>query len=204
MTMSDTIVGQFRNPHGLLGSLAGWIMAKRSSNRQRNLWTVDLLNIQPQDHVLEIGCGPGIGLEASLAQINGGRVVGLDHSQTMLSQALARNEWASQNDLLHLQLGDLEGLEISEGSYDKIFSANVVQFFPDRTSAFRKIHMLLKPNGRAATTYMPRNKNPSKSDALKMADDIAAHMQIAGFVNIRIEELPLDPVPAICVLGEHS
>jgi hypothetical protein len=54
---------QFRRPTGLLGRLAGWIMANRPSNIERNRWTVDLLNVQPSDHVLEIGFGPGLRCE---------------------------------------------------------------------------------------------------------------------------------------------
>jgi hypothetical protein len=36
-----------------------------------------------------------------------------------------------------------------------------------------------------------------------MARDVAGHMGAAGFVNIRTEELPMDPVPAISVIGER-
>ena len=62
---------------------------------------------------------------------------------------------------------------------------------------------LLKPRGIAATTYMPRNKNPSRDDAVKLAAEVEGIMQASGFANIHIEELPLEPVPALCVVGEH-
>ena len=55
MSFKQNIISQFSNPHGLLGRLAGTIMAHRPSNQERNRWTVDLLEIQPDDHVLEIG-----------------------------------------------------------------------------------------------------------------------------------------------------
>ncbi len=66
MSLRKTIVGQFKNPHGYLGRIAGWIMANRRSNRERNDWTVDLLNIRSRDRVIEIGCGPGLALAACL------------------------------------------------------------------------------------------------------------------------------------------
>src|SRR5450755_3917553 len=62
MDISDAVYGQFEHPRGLLGSLAGAIMANRSSNRERNRWTVELLNVEPTSRVLEIGCGPGYAL----------------------------------------------------------------------------------------------------------------------------------------------
>lgn len=202
MSVREQIVGQFKEPHGYLGQIAGWIMANRRSNRERNDWTIALLSLQSTDRVIEIGCGPGRALAGCLEQTEG-RVVGLDHSQTMLAQARARNAKEIQQGRLELRLGSLEDLPESAGPFDKAYSANVVQFFPDRAAAFRKIYSVLKPKGMAATTYMPRNKNPSKTDALDMANEVERHMAAAGFANIRIEELPMEPVPAVCIIGEH-
>jgi SAM-dependent methyltransferase len=78
----------------------------------------------------------------------------------MLDQARARNAEANREGRLELRLGSLEDPPAAGGSFDKVCSANVVQFFPGRAAAFRKIYSMLKPKGVAATTYMPRNKNP--------------------------------------------
>ncbi len=56
------LVSQFGNPRGLVGRLAGEFMARRPSNRARNLWTVDLLELRPHHRVLEIGYGPGFAI----------------------------------------------------------------------------------------------------------------------------------------------
>jgi hypothetical protein len=56
------IVGQFHRPRGPVGHLVGWTMARRSSNRERNIWAVSLLDVQPDDRVLELGFGPGIAI----------------------------------------------------------------------------------------------------------------------------------------------
>jgi len=58
MSIVATVYRQFHKPTRFLGRVAGWIMANRPSNIERNRWTVDLLNVQPSDHVLEIGFGP--------------------------------------------------------------------------------------------------------------------------------------------------
>ena len=63
MSLRQNIVGQFKQPHGSLGQVAGFIMAKRPSNIERNQWTLDLLDLRPDDRVLEIGFGPGIAIE---------------------------------------------------------------------------------------------------------------------------------------------
>jgi len=41
--LRQNVIGQFRRPHGVLGRVAGWVMANRPSNRRRNMWTVGLL-----------------------------------------------------------------------------------------------------------------------------------------------------------------
>ena len=203
MSLRQAIVGQFKKPRGYLGSIAGWIMANRRSNRERNHWTVDLLKVRSGDRVIEIGCGPGLALETCLLRAKRGQIVGLDHSQTMLDQARARNAKASQEGRLDLRLGSLDDLPATIGSFDKAYSVNVVQFFPDQVAAFRKIHSLLKSKSVVATTYMPRTKNPSRADAFNVAEEVKQNMEIAGFTNIRIEELPIEPVPAVCIIGEH-
>src|SRR6266536_2086027 len=50
--LARAIRSQFRQPRGVAGWLAGWEMALRSSNRQRNVWAVGLLGVAPTDRVL--------------------------------------------------------------------------------------------------------------------------------------------------------
>jgi ubiquinone/menaquinone biosynthesis C-methylase UbiE len=183
--------------------MAGWVMAHRPSNRERNFWTVDLLDPQPEDHILEIGCGPGLALEACLAGVGKGLVVGLDHSQTMLNQARARNAQAVKDGRLQLRLGSLEQLALTDELFEKIFSVNVVQFLDDKVGVFNALRMKLRPGGRIASTYMPRGQSPSREKALTMADELKQYMETVGFIKIRIEKLPLKPVPAVCVIGER-
>jgi len=91
MSIRQQLVRQFRQPEGVLGSLAGVIMSSRPSNVSRNQWTVDLLDLQPQDRVLEIGFGPGIGIQRAALLVSEGLVIGIDHSEVMLRQASKRN-----------------------------------------------------------------------------------------------------------------
>jgi cyclopropane fatty-acyl-phospholipid synthase-like methyltransferase len=170
-------------------------------DRERNLWTVELLNIQSGNRVWEIGCGPGLALEAYARRLVTGRVTGLDHSETMLRQAGKRNQRGIDEGRVSLRLGGSEGLERLEGPFDEVFSVNVVRFLPDNSGVFRAVHGLLAPGGITATTYQPRHRKPTRADALRMAEDIVEAVKPAGYTAMRVEELPLQPVPAVCVLG---
>lgn len=202
--MRDRIVPQFKLPHGLFGHLAGVIMANRPSNRARNVWTVQLLDCRPDDTVLEIGSGPGLALEGCLEAVPSGRVVGIDHSRAMIAQAGRRLRPALRDGRLALHIGGVELLSGWEQTFDRVLSVNVVQFLPDPDEAFTQIFAVLKPGGRAATTYMPRGRNPTREDALRMAKRVARAKEGAGFTDVRIEELPLGLVPAVCILGQRG
>jgi ubiquinone/menaquinone biosynthesis C-methylase UbiE len=204
MSLRSAIVRQFRQPRGWLGRFVGWIMATRPSNRARNQWTIELLDVQPNDRVLELGCGPGVGLKASTTRATHGQVIGIDHSATMIAQARKRLASAVAAGRLELRVGGLETIPALGGGFDKVYFVNVVQFLPDMAAAYRMLLDALKPGGKLATTYQPRTKNPTREDALKMADRVRDAMAAAGFADLRIEELPLEPAPAVCVLGVRA
>jgi len=84
------IRSQFRQPRGFVGWLVRWEMALRASNRQRNVWAVGLLGVEPTDRVLEIGFGPGIAIRELSRRATHGLVYGVDHSAVMVRQATQR------------------------------------------------------------------------------------------------------------------
>jgi len=204
MNLRSAIVGQFKRPHGPIGHLAGLLMASRTSNRERNGWTVELLQLKPHHTVLEIGCGPGLALAACAARVDAGRAVGIDHSRAMVGQArhrLAREIRGGRAEVRVASLADFAAVEAESGAYDRVFSLNVVQFLPDLEEAFRQIRRCLAPRGRVATTFQPRSRHPTREQALAMAAQIETAMRDARFTDIERHELPLEPVPAVCVIG---
>lgn len=197
------VVAQFQHPTGIVGHIAGQIMAHRNANIERNNWTVSLLDLAPDNHVLEIGSGPGLSLKACAGKLATGQVTGIDHAETMIAQAQKRLAPELRAGTVKLVRGDFAEIDRLKTRFDRIFSVNVIQFLPNLETAFKVIFNRLATGGTVATTYQPRHKNPSKADAHAMASKISAAMNAAGFANIRIEELPLKPVCAVCVLGQR-
>jgi SAM-dependent methyltransferase len=201
VSLTQRLIGQFEHPRGVLGHLAGRIMAGRRSNRLRNDWTLDLLDLAPAHRVLEIGFGPGYAIGQAARRIPQGRVWGLDHSATMLTQARRRNAALIASGRLVLLQGDASDFGALPRDLDRVFSVNVVQFWSEPVTVLRGIHDILRPGGMAAMTYMPRGPNASPEQADAMADRLSAMLRQAGFGQIRIQRLPLEPMPAICVLS---
>ena len=95
---------QFARPRGPLGWLVARLM--RPGNASLNLWLVELLAVQPQDRVLEVGFGPGVALAALLARASAGFVAGVDASALMVRQARSQHADAIAAGRLELRQGD--------------------------------------------------------------------------------------------------
>src|SRR3954447_4153909 len=93
-TLFHHLSSQFMHPWGAGGHVTGWIMGHRSSNVERSRWVVGLLDIEPDARVLEVGCGPGVAVEAAAACATDGYVCGVDMSPVMVKQATRRNAQA--------------------------------------------------------------------------------------------------------------
>lgn len=203
MNLRSAIVGQFTRPTGGLGALAGWVMANRPSNIARNRWTIDLLGVEENDVVLEIGCGPGIALSYAASIARKGQILGIDYSEVMVRQASRRLRREMEHGRVSIRCMSVNDVPSLAMTFDKIYSANVAQFFADPVAVFQILRTCLRPGGLIATTYQPRSKGAGPADAARAADKFAAVLLAAGFTDIRRETLELKPVPAVCLLGKQ-
>jgi SAM-dependent methyltransferase len=194
------VTSQFGNPTGPLGQLAGLIMAVRQSNRRRNAWTVEQLDIRPEDRVLEIGYGPGLGIRDAAQRASRGRVVGVDHSALMHRQARRRNRRAVKNGRVVLRHGTLDVLA-GEEKFDKAFGVNVVMFWPDPVASLRQLGCLLAPGATIALTMQPRGANVSNEDSDRSGERMAQALRAAGYTSVEVRTLALTPVNAACAIG---
>jgi SAM-dependent methyltransferase len=193
-------VAQFHHPTGAAGHVAGWIMGRRSSNVARNRWAVQLLDVQPTDRVIEVGCGPGVAIAALATRAIRGLVVGVDHSQVMIGQARRRNRAAIQAGRVRLIHTPVERLSIGDGPFDAALAVNTVGMWPDPTARLREVARLLGPGGRIALVSQPRCPGATAATSVAAANELAGLLTEAGFEHLRTEMLDLDP-PAACVLG---
>lgn len=201
MSLKAQLVAQFRQPSGALGRLAGWTMANRPSNRLRNNRTIELLAIEPDDLVLEIGYGPGLAIELASRQLGTGEVLGLDHSTVMYDQATRRNAAAIAAGKVKIGVGDVLAPPFPLPLVDKIYSVNVVQFWPEPERTFVALKRLLKPGGRIATTFMPRVSTDKLAQATSLAHELEQMMAKIGFERPETHWMVLHPTPAFCLLA---
>jgi ubiquinone/menaquinone biosynthesis C-methylase UbiE len=145
----------FGRPWGLLGRIGGAIMTRM--NRQCVAWViVDVLRIQPKERVLEVGFGPGVGIEC-LVKASAAKVAGVDPSDEMVAQASARNATALAYGRIDLRRGSVEHLPFSDDTFDAVLAINSMQVWPDAVGGLREMRRVLKRGGRIALGFTPHS-----------------------------------------------
>jgi len=86
----EFIASQFKKPTGLFGIFSANIMVKNNQKNYNRL--IRDLDLQPQDKVLEIGYGPGIGIQMIAERCATCSIHGLDFSKLMYKRATKYNK----------------------------------------------------------------------------------------------------------------
>ena len=194
---------QFGRPTGFLGSIAGKIMAYTPSNQDRIRWTISLLNIKPDDRLLEIGFGPGLAIELVSKIASEGFIAGIDHSEVMVRQASKRNARAIRDGKVVLQLGSVSDLPKFNEPFDKIFAINSAHFWNGPVDCLKELRKMLRPGGLMAVTLQPRSRSATDATAKEIGREIGLNLECAGFSQVRLEIKPTKPVSVVCALGNR-
>jgi ubiquinone/menaquinone biosynthesis C-methylase UbiE len=136
----------FGRPHGLLGRLAGWIMARE--NVRANRLVVELLEIRAEDRVLEIGCGPGVALAEAASRANRGFVTGADPSSVMVGQARRRCRKAIAAGRAEVRQAPAAALPYPAASFTRAFSVNALPHWPSAREGLAEVRRVLMPEAR--------------------------------------------------------
>ena len=203
------IASKFRNPTGFFGRLIGKAMAR--SNAAAVHWTISLLKIQPDDHVLEIGFGPGVGIEYAAQKASNGLVAGIDASETMVQVAQKRNAAAIAAGTVALKQGEVSSLPYADDSFDKVVTIHCLYFWANPSACLQEIRRTLKPNGLLAITILPKDTwikqqkppvPPPDLFTLYNSSDVAQLLAAAGFHEVRVEPCPSSTqFSGVCVIG---
>ena len=120
---------------------------------------LDLLRVQPGERVVELGCGAG-GALIALVRAAGqtGRVVGVDLSPGMISQAAARLRRAGLADRAVLLVGDATSIPWPDVSVDALFMAFTLELFdtPEIPLVLAECRRVLRPGGRIGVVSLSR------------------------------------------------
>jgi SAM-dependent methyltransferase len=138
----------------------------------------------PADHLLEIGCGPGVAVALVCERLEGGRVTAIDRSPTAIRRAAARNAGHVAAGRAVLRTAALESLRPEDlpegpGGFDKVFAMNVNLFWVrDPARELALIRALLRPGGTLSLFY--GYGTPGQGPAT-VPGALLGHLAAAGF-----------------------
>jgi ubiquinone/menaquinone biosynthesis C-methylase UbiE len=170
-------------------------------------WTADLLDVQPDDDVLEIGFGNGANIGLLAQRASEGRVAGAEVSETAIEMASKRNARAISEGRVKLHQAAGGALPFDDGTFDKACTVATVYVIADPSAVFREMHRVLNPNGLAAVTFPVRENfmrfKPAGTEGFHLHElaDLEAAFREAGFVEHRTERNDAVRFGAHCMLG---
>ena len=92
-------------------------------------WAVDFMEVQPNDHILEIGCGPGAGAELICSRLVGGKLFAIDRSESGVDRTRRRCAKFIEAGRLTVRQIDLATLRVPVKRLHKVFAFNVNLFW---------------------------------------------------------------------------
>lgn len=117
---------------------------------------IEQMNIQPGDHVLEVGVGTGLSLPE---YPEGVHVTGVDLSPEMIDLARARVE---RMELPNVTLAEMDASEMnfSDGCFDHVVAMYVLSVAPEPERVMNEMRRVCRPNGQLFVVNHFRNDNP--------------------------------------------
>ncbi len=141
-------------------------------------WAVEMMDVQPNDSVLEIGCGPGAGAELICQKLSTGKLFAIDRSESGVDRTKRRCKEHVDSGRLTVRQIDLATLRVPVKRLHKVFAFNVNLFWVrDCTEEMALLHERVLPGG-AVYLFYEANRPELVPNVVKKA---SAALQKAGF-----------------------
>ena len=120
----------------------------------RHRWLASLLEVAPDDRLVDLGCGTGASLRFLLPSLTGGLAVGLDGSASVLAECATILREARTSRRAVLVQADLKRpVPFATASFDRVLCHNVLEILPEPGVLLAEVHRILRPSGRLLLSH---------------------------------------------------
>ncbi len=108
---------------------------------------LDQLDLQPDHHVLDVGCGLG-GASRFAAHAYECRVTGVDLTEEYVETGNALCGWFACGERIHLEVGDATALPHANDTFDRAYMMHVGMNIADKAALAAELHRVLRPGAK--------------------------------------------------------
>jgi cyclopropane fatty-acyl-phospholipid synthase-like methyltransferase len=167
----------------------------RGRAAERLVWAVDTLDVQPHDRLLEIGCGHGVAVSLVCEKLDGGSILAIDRSPTMIEAATRRNADHVAAGRASFQTASLHEADLGDARFDKVFAIHIGVFLRGQPGReLRVVERHLADGGRFHVIWQPLAAQPT-------AERVSSSLEKHGFTVGDVLVHDLATATAVCVVG---
>lgn len=162
---------------------------------------METAGIQPNDKVLDAGCGVG-GSSIFLASVVGCKVTGITLSERQVEQAIKNAKEKKVEEKVEFGIMDYCNTSFSDASFDVIWGCESICYADNKEQFIKEAYRLLKPGGRLVVadgfvTAFENNDHPVirqwldgwQVNYLETPGRFESSMQQAGFINTQYKNI---------------
>ena len=197
-------VSQLELPRGFKGRLS--LMLTNTMHGTIHRDAAEALAVQPDDDVLDVGCGAGAFLKKYASQAHS--VAGLDHSPLAIEMAVRKNRSRVEAGTAEFEEGEASRLPWGEGRFSAVVTMGSFVAFPEPLASIKEMHRVLRPGGRVvillewnAEDGLNHSKDAQKYGVKMWTEaEMRAMMKEAGFSDITVDYTKAGGMPKIMIL----
>lgn len=171
-------------------------VTSRGEAPDRVRWTVDLLDVRPADHILEIGCGPGHAVALVCARLTRGTITAIDRSAIAVTHTRNRNRECVAAGRARVERTTLTDAALGR-RFRKVFAINVNAFWTNPAESLPALARLLDATGTAWLVYEP----PSETGVRDLRNSLPETLEENDFRVAAIETQRFRSGFGLAILG---
>jgi ubiquinone/menaquinone biosynthesis C-methylase UbiE len=128
--------------------------------------TIPLMDLKPDDRVLDLGCGTGWASRRMARTVTSGEVVGIDVADEMLRRAELTSAGVKN---VRFVWGSAENIPAEDNHFTKVLSVESFYYYADQGRALDELHRVLAPGG---TLFILINLYKDNPYSLRWAEEL--------------------------------
>ena len=143
MCITEDVKNSYKFPFGTEGRemLAGM----NEHHAPVTTWTLELMEPQSEDTILDIGCGGGRALKRVSSLVEKGKLYGADYSETSVQCTIEENAADVASGKLTVVQASVSELPFETDMFDKVYSIECYFFWPNLDNDIKEILRVFNP-----------------------------------------------------------